>query len=234
MALTLTVTGQAVTGAVAIYDTCSNTQFLYTNLVAGTIGSNGSFTLTNTQGSTLATTNPIVLSLQGQTPTAAGGAWNASYTYTALAGNCATVNASAPSIVASSMPLLSGTFAETGNFQQSGVLTPVTIKMELQQGGTVAGTLPYEDDVTGTIAVTGSSCLTSGTIPSTGGGIIEGSDVQLQFTMNDGSVLLFLGEVSATDTSQFTGSLLTVTTGSCNNGIKFIPPSTYLGVYTKQ
>jgi hypothetical protein len=176
--------------------------------------------------------------LQGQTPLTAGGPWTGSYSYTSENTPCATVSGSS-TIAASSMPLLNGNFKSTGLLRQGGVVTPATVTVSLQQGGVVGTTLPYEDDVTGTILVQGSSCLTSGAIPSAGGGIIEGTDVQLEFVMNDGSILLLAGEINALDSTQFSVFISTTLSGSCGGGISFVPVTypTYGGVYntfTKQ
>jgi hypothetical protein len=186
MALTLTVTGENISGAVSIVENCNNITATYTsyysNLITGTIGPNGSFTLVNSTSGAISAANPVILTLQGQTPLTAGGPWTGSYSYTSENTPCATVSGSS-TIAASSMPLLNGNFKSTGLLRQGGVVTPATVTVSLQQGGVVGTTLPYEDDVTGTILVQGSSCLTSGAIPSAGGGIIEGTDVQLEFVM---------------------------------------------------
>jgi hypothetical protein len=135
------------------------------------------------------------------------------------------------------MPLLTGAFTSSGELSSTGGIVPATAQISLQQGTTSSGaTLDLDQNVTGSITLTGSSCISSGTIAAANG-FLFGTAVQAEFTMNDGSKMMLLGEISATDASQFRASLLTVSSGSCNLGTGFIPVNDYpvtFNTFTKQ
>jgi hypothetical protein len=180
-------------------------------VVAGPIATDGSFTL---QSPTVAGGNTLMV--QGHVPASAGGQWAGTYTMT-LTG-CGTFSGQ---IAASPLPFLTGTFAASTAINGPTSL-PITLKTNLQQGGyeTTAGATLYSNIVLGgTIAITGSPCLTSGT--TTGASLpsaIEGNTVAVNYLMNDGSTLALTGAISSVDSSTLKVTFGTISAGSCNTG----------------
>jgi hypothetical protein len=219
--INLSVTGDSVAGFVTVPVTCGNTTYNDLSAISGSVSNSGTLTLQ----STTATTNQVTFTLQGATPTTSGAAWTGSYTYNTSQGGCSGAGTSAISVAA--MPLLSGTFTGTGTLQVVGTTAQpaATIQMALTQGNTTTlngTTLPFYEVEAGTMTVQGSSCLTTGTMSSsTTNGFVTGNTVNLYFTMNDGSILFFIGSIINSTSSQLYGTLTTTKTGSCNLGTTF-------------
>jgi hypothetical protein len=232
--MTVTVSGASITGFATLPVVCGSTTSLTTATLAGAFSpSGGTFSLSGG--------GMLVLSVQGNTPTVAGGAWTGSYTYVASPGTCSVSGSS--SIGATAMPALSGAYTSSGDLLQSNVLTPVTMTLTLQQEALKSSSYPESGQaVSGSITIQGSSCLTSGTIQAaslstTPAGSLGGTDLELYFSMNDGSQLLLTGTVSATDASQFVGTMRTYLYGACNSSTTFVPsmyPTVVSDTFLKQ
>jgi hypothetical protein len=100
------------------------------------------------------------------------------------------------------------------------LLQGVTVKLALQQGGTVGTSQLSTLPLSGTITVGNSTCITSGT--TTGApikGFVEGAQIGAVFTMNDGSTVLLDGQVTSLTGSPLSAILITTNPGTC--GLSF-------------
>jgi hypothetical protein len=190
------------------------------SLVSGAIAVDGSFTLQSPS-----TTSGNTLAIQGHVPAMVGGAWTG--TYTGTLNGCGTFSGQ---VAATAIPFVAGTFAGSTTLSQFlSPPQPITVRANLQQGGYLAGGSTFNNGVLGgTIAITGSPCLTSGTTTgSPSAGAVEGNTVLAIFTMNDGSTLEMLGSISSMDSTKLQVSFLTTAAGTCNNALT-VSPSTIL------
>jgi len=216
---TFQVTGSNVVGAVTGIFPCSTVETGdYVGAVQGTIAADGSFTLTSA-----VLPNGSTASIQGRVPETAGGTWSGSYTISTMCGS------SSGQVAASSFPLITGTYAGNAVLGSLSSTTtyPITVKTNLQQGGYIgSGTTSSYSEVllTGTIAITGSPCLSSGT--STGAvspGGVSGNSVLATFLMNDGSTFIMSGPVTSMDISKMQVSFFTLGAGTCNSNSIGLP-----------
>jgi len=126
----------------------------------------------------------------GTPPGESQSAWTGTYTY---------INPGCPQTLSgkfTSTPLgnLTGTYTGTTSLSPGyGDGTPVTITLQLTQGGNVtlpSGATGYSAyALSGTMVITGSTCFHSGTLTNSTGYQVEvaGNFVTLPFTMDDGS-----------------------------------------------
>jgi len=224
MAATIDVSTATATAIVSMQLPCTQGGFSATEgtVVTGTIAADGSFSLVSPTGFAGGS-----LTVQGNVPSTPGGPWSGSYVATAT--SCGVFSGT---IAATTMPLLAGTFAGSASLEQTGSFTgtPVTVSANLFQGGYEPGVNSsiYSNTVlTGTIAIAGSPCLTSGTSMGTSTpSAVEGNTLLASYAMNDGSVLQMIGSITAADTTKLQVEFLSLTTGTCNT--KFLPGFTQL------
>ena len=233
LAADFNVIGNQVFGGLTSTGTCPGGALVGSlGFVSGTIAADGSFDL-QTPALSSGTPPTTVVTIQGKVPDEAGAGWTGKYTISNPSGACP--NSLSGAVTATSIPLLSGTFTGTANLQVSGPFgsgstptpsTPVPVTVTLQQspGPGPGDTIPAEAGtlLTGSIALGGSSCLTSGTtngamLPS--GTLIlssvNGDSIAAVFAMNDGSTLQMSGSISALDGSSITVQFVSLSNGTC-------------------
>jgi len=185
-----------------------NNAFSFGSLTTGVIAADGSFTL-----QTSPTTPIYSLSVQAKVPETNAeqfaGTYAASFNST-IGRPC--VGNSAGNFTATSFPIVSGVYTGKGEFQSltNGVstATPVTIEVTLQQGAAVLDpttglSKPSNTAIGGSIRVQGFPCFTSGTANPTllgstkvSSSSIQGNIMMMNFTMDDGSILLMNGALT--------------------------------------
>ncbi len=229
-AMSFAVNGSEVLGSGSAQFVCNgvNTGFTFGALVHGTIAADGTFTAkapTSVNGGGL---NVVVT---GTVPKIAAGAWSGTYTLESAPLGLATACTFSQSANFTASPIanVSGKYVGTGTLSlplgQQQTNAPVTVTMNLQQGGTVtstAGVSSYDALLlSGTVQVAGTSCFTSGVLgpftgaPATSAGSVEGSQVIGTFTMDDGSRMLLGGNLADTAASKIADPFLLVTGGTC-------------------
>ena len=224
LAVTLDVNGNDIVAAGVGSNFCDNVGSWFEfggpgTSITGTVATDGSFTLATPPNGSLGT-----VSINGMVPQASGGPWSGDYAVSltgALAPKCDT-NLSG-TFTATSFPLISGVYAGTTSTTTivNGVstVTPVTLQVTLQQGGTVtdsSGKSSSSSSVLfGSIRVQGSPCFTSGVISATLRSEFLGNLVSARFTMDDGSTMLFSGSVADTTETRLTESTAIITGGQC-------------------
>jgi len=182
--------------------------FSFSTLTTGVIAADGSFIL-----QTPSTIASYSLSVQGTVP----GMNAEQFVGTYAAGFNSTIGRgcagnSAGSFTATSFPIVSGVYSGTGKFQSvtNGVstATPVTIEVTLQQGAPVLDpktglAKPSNTAIGGTVRVQGSPCFTSGVASTSLFGLgneplssIHGNIMNMNFKMNDGSMLSMDGALT--------------------------------------
>jgi len=217
---TFDVIGGNVTGIVEVFASCTTSSTTASTIaplvVSGAVAADGSFTLTSATVSGVSSTASITL--QGVVPTSAAGPWSGTYNLTVLGNSC-----SSGKITATAISPVTGTYSGSIalNNQYSSLSQLVPAKISLQQGGypVVPGsTSPLYSNLflSGTITLSNSSCVTSGT--TTGASIqsfVEGSTVVANFVMNDGSTAFMVGQITTQDASSLSVELNTITPGTC-------------------
>lgn len=230
LAMTFDVNGNTVTAAGSGNNSCGDAglSFGFASVATGTIAADGSFNLQNPTN--LPTSFPIgSISIDGKVPAASGSPWPGSYTATITVPTLGTsgstcVSNLAGTFTATSFPLVSGSYAGTATGQTIVNGVPVTsaisVEVVLQQGGTVtspATGLPFTSNtvLTGSIAVQGSPCFTSGVTTSTPASAVDGNEIVAAFTMNDGSTVELEGRLTDSTESTISTDVLLVLSGPC-------------------
>jgi hypothetical protein len=212
---TFDVNGSAVSGIVQVQVACPTIGAIGSPLILqGTVAADGSFTLNSVAIAGVMQT----FTLQGQVPSVAGGPWSGNFSFTNSGNTCAGTT-SGP-VTATSFPSVTGTYSATASLGNplNNVLQSVGLKFALQQGATSTTSGTYSNlPLTGTLTVSNSTCITSGT--STGapsGGFVEGAQIGVNFLMNDGSAVLLDGQVNSQTGSVISAILFTTKSGTCN------------------
>jgi hypothetical protein len=194
--------------------------FSYGFVGTGTVAADGSFTVQSS-----ATISTASVSIQGKIPQANANQFAGSYTASfASPTGSGCVGNFGGMFTAASFPLVNGVYAGTGSTQTvtNGVstTTPVTVQVSLKQGGTMTNpatgvSTPSIIALTGSIRVQGSSCFTSGVMNLVPSSRVQGNNVLATFTMDDGSTVSLLGQLTdLTGTHLSTGTLF-VPEGKC-------------------
>ncbi|WP_433972430.1 hypothetical protein [Tunturiibacter lichenicola] len=226
LAMTFDVTGNSLKAAGVSNQPCNNQDpsspivlvgVSSTDITEGAIDADGSFTL-----QTPANFRGNLLSVQGKVPEAGGG-WTGSYTASftgPVEPPCGGTYSG--TVTATSFPLVSGVYVGAGSSPSvpGAPGKPVTFQVSLQQGGIVTNSstgisTPSSSVLTGSIQVSGSSCLSSGTIGPTPPGSVEGNLMTANFAMNDGSSLNFQGALKDSTEETITSLFVVVTGGKC-------------------
>lgn len=230
LAMTFDVTGSNVTAAGFANGSCTSTappgtivptSFSFGSLAVGTVAADGSFTL-----QTPANLPIDSISIQGKIPLGNQGQFSGSYTSSynsPIGAGC--VGNFAGMFTATSFPLVSGIYAGTGstltNINGVSGTTPITVQVNLQQGGTVKDPVtgistPSSIELAGSIRIQGSPCFTSGVTGATPASSVQGNRLLAEFTMDDGSTLSLLGTLTdSTEAHISTGVLLVTASGKC-------------------
>jgi hypothetical protein len=214
LVLSLDVVGGQVIANQSLIYTCGNIGGGTAGyLTTADIASDGSFTLqTPTQG----VQPTITFAVQGMVPQTTAGTWSGTYGAADSNVGCSPVSGT---FTAVPIQPVTGTFAgsETWNLGSGG--TPVNVSVVLQQGATnftptISG-INSQNVLSGSIAVQGTSCFTSGTL-TLGEGAVYGGFVQGQFAMNDGSSLHFDGAIDDAAVSKISLVSALVVGGQCD------------------
>lgn len=202
--------------------------FSFPGVLIGTAAKDGSFSLGQ------ATAFPdITIAMTGKAPASAGSPWQGSYTlnFASLPGSIGgCVETLADTFTATYFPLVSGVYTSTATTTTSvnGVITTTTMPIEitLQQGGTATNaitgrTVMSNTVLTGSIKIQGSPCFSFGTTTTTGLSSVLGSQIGLEFTMDDGSTLQLTGSLIDASESRIATSLILIRGGQCggNTGL---------------
>jgi hypothetical protein len=173
--------------------------------LTGTVAADGTFALTtqyypnNAQSATL----------KGTVPSTAGGPWTGTYSYTYVRSSCSVpVTTFDATAIAPVTGAYSGTAVLYDASQPLPPGTSVPITLSLQQGNYT----PYPTydtgyvQMSGTISIANSPCLTSGTMysNSTVTSDLIGTTVSMYFLMNDGSTVAIVGEINNQNSSVLT------------------------------
>jgi len=188
----LSVSNGQVTGLGSFNYPCIGLIGQYGFVISGSVDTAGTFTA---QASII---QPgVSLTFSGTPPSQASSAWTGTYTY---------INPGCPPTLTgkfTSTPLgsLTGTYKGSASLSPEfgGTGTPVTITMQLTQGGDI--TLPSGETeylayaLFGTVTITGTSCFQSGTLTNALGypPEVAGNFMTLPFAMDDGSVFTLDG-----------------------------------------
>jgi len=215
-AATLSVSNSQVTGAGSFSYPCGGLVAAFGFAISGVVDSSGTFTAEVASPSLQQ--DGVSLTFSGTVPSQDGGVWSGTYTY---------VNPGCPQTLSGSFtstPLgtLTGTYTGSTSLSPGyGSGTPVSITLQLTQGGNVTlpgGASGYSaDTLSGTIAVTGSTCFHSGTIASSNRYqyAVSGNYVDLPFTMDDGSLFDLTGTFTDIAANTISISSGAVSSGAC-------------------
>jgi len=215
-----------------------NDAFSFDSLTTGVIAADGSFTLQTPQN-----IPSYSLSMQGRVPEINTGQFAGTYaaTFNSPIGPPCAGNSSGM-FTATSLPLVSGVYSGTGNFQTltNGVstATPITMQINLQQGATVLDHItglskPSNIAIGGNIRVQGFPCFTSGTANTTQFGaseeplsFIAGNIMRVNFMMDDGSTLGLFGALTDSTESHMSALFSVLPSEKCGGaGSYFFPPT---------
>jgi len=180
----------------------------------GSINSDGSFSM---QESPVVQGLPVA-TLTGSVPANGASSWNGHLTLSNPAGSCP----AAQSMDFTAVPIgnVTGTYSGMGTLEAFGspATQSATFSFALQQGAVLPGSATLDAALLfGTVSVQGLSCFLSGTISSTAGNGVLGSEFVLQATMNDGSTAEFLGQIMDTEAQHLSVILVSVSSGTCNS-----------------
>ena len=184
-AASLSVSNGQVTGAGALTVPCGDVIGDYGFAISGSVSSSGTFTAQASLGS-----SSLSLTFSGTPPNQNDDAWSGTYTF---------VDSGCPQTLSgkfTSTPLgnLTGTYTGSTSLSPGyGSGTPVTITLQLTQGGNItlpSGATEYSAyALSGTMTITGTTCFHSGALTNSSGQVeVAGNWVTLPFMMDDGSV----------------------------------------------
>jgi len=222
------VVGTKVVASATIQAACTSQSLVgatFSAALKGTMASDGSFTV-----STPSTSQLSILTIQGIAPTATGGSWSGSYTFnfTSTLGQGCTFSQSGP-FTASSIADIDGTFTGTGSLYVGSVKTPVTLNLNLTQGGllySLLGGTPVESRLAldGSVQMQGISCFNKGTSAAGRPSLVDGSEINTSFTMDDGSTLQLAGNLVDQSVTELSVNTLIVSGGQCSGTYPVFPP----------
>jgi hypothetical protein len=179
--------------------------------LSGQIAADGSFQLVEPATLTMTLNGSTVqLAISGRVPAVGSSTWSGTYAFT-VTPTVGCIASQSGTFTAAAIPAFTGTY--TGTLAQ-GVSGPsIGASLSVTQGAATVSSFPVLGSfqnylpLTGTIAVTGISCFTHGTVSTNAISEIEGDHVYMIFTMDDGSELFVVGSFLGTDDSsvQVTG-----------------------------
>jgi hypothetical protein len=228
LSTTLFVNGTSITGGGNVQIQCAPNA-----LIGGSVDFSGQIA----QDGTFQASSPLIggtpggyqITLTGTSPTpSAPTTWTGSYTISAtlnsLNGTLQCSYNHNATFVAQTIPHVAGTYAgpaANGLFNVGSLGKNAGVSMQIAQGapllvtyGSISG---YRVPLTGTITVTGSACFNSGsTATALQPSELTGDHFELFFTMDDGSQLVLLGNMTDLTEAQMAVTLITQN-GNCPN-----------------
>jgi hypothetical protein len=218
LAVSLSVTGGEVTGD-------ASTLFVCTNSAGGggggftpaPIAADGSFELQPLIP--VAEEPTVTFDVRAVAPQTAGESWAGTYTATNTNKGCTSTSGAFTAVPI--MPV-TGTYAGAGTLGQQGSSSSTSVKITAMfEQGAPAGTvftstrINSQNVLSGSLAVEGSPCFTSGTIKSMGAYVV-GSSVLASYAMNDGSTVSVSGYIQDASVSSIKLGTFLVNGGSCD------------------
>jgi len=178
--------------------------------VTGQIASDGTFLLSNSAEPL----DTIQLTIRGKVPADGATTWTGSYTIVNAVPSTGCVFNDSSDFVATAYPPLNGAYS--GMITGPGFESGISVTTQITQGAFTSAALPrssalvYYTPLSGTIAITGSPTLKTGTTSANQvpwSSSISGNGFILNFVMNDGSTLALSGWF--TDSSESTIQVVT-------------------------
>ena len=168
--------------------------------VTAAIASDGSFLLTNASSPD----SPIQFAIRGAVPVVGASTWKGTYTlFNAASSKLSCDFHQSGSFEALAYPPFQGTYS--GTVSGPGFQSGIGLSLQVAQGeptiipagqplssGLIAAARFYLP-LSGTIAITGSPCFTTGAFASDGNSVISGDRFTILATMNDGTPVLVTG-----------------------------------------
>ena len=214
LALNLQVNGSQITANLSDSYNCVNAGGAAGGRVGITqIAADGTFTLQSPgQLST------ITFQLQGVAPQKAGETWSGTYTANDTNPGC---SPSSGTFTAVPIQPVTGIFTGKGPLGSVGSSgSPITLTATLKQGGAVPDSPPTNGEInsqnvlSGSLAVQGTPCFTSGTIGATS--LVLGSMIHARVAMNDGSTVVLSGYIEDAATTRIGPVGFLVEGGQCD------------------
>ena len=155
------------------------------------------------------------LTFSGKAPPQQGEVWIGTYTFTETGCPTPTVTSA---FTSQALGAVAGTYTGASSLgspllPQNNI--PVSITLNLQQGA-VPGNALSNYGVIGSITVEGSPCFHSGSSTSNNPSAVEGNGFTLNFTLDDGSQLSFLGQFTDFAAKTLSVPSAVVLGGSCD------------------
>lgn len=180
----------------------------------GSIASDGTFVLTNTA----VPLDSLQFTIEGTVPPAGTSTWQGTYALVNSASETSCTFNQSGSFNATQYPPFTGTYV--GAIKSTSLGTGLSVTLQVTQGtptltslGTQLPPVLYVP-VSGSIAVTGSSCFASGQVASTSGSV-GGDAFMLVLSMNDGSTLHLNGWYADQTEATLQAVTLSVLGGQC-------------------
>ena len=225
LVLDIQVIGTQIVASARVQGNCSATSsfgITYSSVLSGAIAADGSFTISSPNLS-----SAVLLSVKGNVPTTAGGSWPGTYSVAFGGLGCTTTQTGA--FTATPVAQVTGTYSGTGTAQSltgsTNSSVPITLSLALQQGspiylnGTgVSSTL----GLSGSLAIQGLSCFSKGTTSTQEPSELEGNEVFTNFTMDDGSRVELLGDITDVNASTISMNTLFIASGTCAGTYTFL------------
>jgi hypothetical protein len=193
---------------------CTDGGETFAETISGTatVAADGTFTLSSASS----THGSILYSIQGTAPAEGSTSWQGTFNLTNAPATDCDFNINGP-FTATPYPPFAGTY--------SGAANGSSLQLKVAQGvpAVLAGpeqNLPFTLPLTGSIAVTGSSCFTSGAISNANSGV-TGDAFSVLAVMNDGSTVLISGWFTDQSEKALEPVILEVIAGPCK--AKFEP-----------
>ena len=182
-------------------------------VISGSIAADGSIAM---QTPSVALTTLGSATLTGTVPSTASAQWMGHITFSSSTSCPVTQSLDFTAVpIAAVTGTYTGTFPLTFTVPTSPTPQTATATFVFQQGATLPGNGSYSANaLIGSVTLKGISCLTSGTVSATPGGVL-GSQFVMQLAMNDGSTVDLLGQILDTGAARLTISAFTGSSGSC-------------------
>ena len=196
----------------------------------GQLAPDGSFVLTEPANESIRFDgDPVQVIVHGMA-SAGGTGWSGTYSIATPAGSSGCLFNDNGSFTAVPFQPVSGTYSGTLRENNLGPGRP-TVSVVVSQGDPVSltrlgGQTYWHLPLTGTISVSGIPCFTYGSIGPNMLASVEGSNITLAFTMDDGSRLSLLGSLADTSSASLNVIALSAFGGQCRQA--------YSGTLTRQ
>jgi hypothetical protein len=217
VAASFAVTGTTIVGSATVQGVCSAGGAFeegFVGALSGTVNEDGTFS-----AGFSSTQNPVqTLTIAGTVPVNPNAGWSGTVTYSAPGGGGSCADSFSHAFTAAPFPSVAGdysgsgelTYAQAASGTSPALGTPYTMSLSLAQAGTGA-----QASITGTIELSGFPCFTSGTIDAEPGSSVESNQLNLDFTMGDGSSVQLAASVNNTAGTQLAVSGIYVRGDSC-------------------